>query len=469
MYSLLPEFFLATSILLLLVYGAVIIPSPNYNYPLLPIHTATCFILIWTIYLGLNGCFGEVQDFFVQDHLGMTGKMIVGGGLLFCIIVGQDYVKIQKINAFEYFILILLSFLGLCILISSNDFLSLYLSLEIQSLALYVLAAFQRQSAFSTEAGLKYFLLGAISSGFILLGISLIYGLIGTTSFNAISTLTSEDFYLLSFFNIIFCLGLFFKLGAAPFHIWVPDVYEGTPTSISLFFAAVPKLGIFLVLLRVLHSNYPSIDIFQIILASLGIISIFFGSLIALKQNKIKRLLAFSGVSHVGYALLSLSCGSLIGNQATILYIFVYILTPIFLWGLVLCLEENKTRTRFLSDFILWFDTNPVLGWSSILVIFSLGGIPPFGGFFAKLGVFLAALDSSFYLAAGIALLISVIGIVYYLGLIKYISIEKGKWTKVFVPSKGIAWCLGISSFILIFYVFFADFLYLLTYNAILI
>lgn len=468
MHSLLPEFFLATSILLLLVYGGVIAPSPNYNYPLLSFYGATALILVWTIYLGIHGCFNEVQEFFVQDHLGLAGKSLIGFGLLACMIAGQNFIQMQKINAFEYFVLILLSFLGLCLLVSSKDFLSLYLSLEIQSLAFYVLASFQRQSAFSTEAGLKYFLLGAVSSGFLLLGISFIYGLTGSTSFDVLSNLIDNQIFI-SFSLVLFSLGLFFKLGAAPFHIWVPDVYEGAPTSVSIFFAAIPKLGIILILIRVLHATYNCISIWQILLVGLGLLSILVGSLLALKQNKIKRLLAYSGVSHVGYALLSLGCGSLEGNQACVIYVFLYILTSIFLWGLILCLEENKSRTRFLSDIIQWFQTNPLLGWSSVLVIFSLGGIPPLGGFFAKLGVFLAAVDASFLLAACFALVTSAIGIVYYLGLIKYLSIEKGKWTHVFVFSKSIAWCLGISSFTLIFYIFFADFISLLSYNAILL
>lgn len=467
MHSLLPELFLATSILILLVYGGVLAPSPYYNYPLLNFHGATLFILVFFIYLEINGTFGQVQDFFVQDSLALGGKVILAFSLIACLAVSKNYFTAQRINAFEYFVLILFGFLGLCLLISSNDFLALYISLELQSLAFYVLAAFQRKSAFSTEAGLKYFLLGAISSGFLLLGISYIYGLTGTTSFAVLSNVAEGNNIYLCLALVLFSVGLLFKLGVAPFHMWVPDAYEGSPTSITIIFASIPKLAIITVLWRVLHATFPCMGTWQILLIGLGVFSILIGSLLALKQNKVKRLLAYSGISHVGYAIISLGCGNQIGIQACLLYIIVYMLTSIYLWGLVLHLEaNNKNRTRYLVDFIQLFETNPILGWTSILVIFSLAGIPPLGGFFAKLGVFIAVFDASFYFIGVLALLFSAISIIYYLGLIKNISIEKRKaWTSVTPLSKPMAWAIGISAFTLIFFVFFADFFYLVTYN----
>ncbi len=479
MHTLLPEFFLATAILVLLVFYINTLPimtermSISASFlPDIPFGAISTVIIGWTLYLYSQSCYSTSDFLFIHDDLAIWTKIWLCLGILACFSLGRRFNRIRRLNSYEYFTLILISFLGICLLASSKDLLSLYLSLEMQSLSFYVLASFQRQSGFSTEAGLKYFLLGAISSGFLLLGISWIYGLTGTTRLDDLYSLVNDEgFSALSFSLILFSFGLFFKLGAVPFHMWVPDVYEGSPDSVSIFFAVVPKLSFLIIISRVIFSTFILFSIWQKLLLVLAVSSIFWGALLAFSQTKSKRLLSYSGIGHVGYSLLALASGTLLGGQAMLMYIALYILTSFFLWILILTFSTKSYyyRTRFLTDTIMLTRTNPVLGWTAVLVVFSLAGIPPLGGFFAKLAVFQSCMDAGFFFLTGLVFIIGVISMVYYLGLIKLFSFEKGSWGKTQPLGKGSSLILGLFGIIIICFVLFANFISLFTYFAIFI
>jgi len=461
-----PEIFLGSSLLLLLIGGSILGSSPKYNYPIICFQSLTCLILIWVICLlqiDIDTC-KIITNYFIVDTLSNSAKIIISIGLLACLCIGKS----KKIKIFEYHVLILLGFLGLCFLTISYDIISVYLSLELITLSFYILATFQRSSVFSTEAGLKYFLLGAISSALLLFGASLTYGFSGTTNLidlkNLYINIENQTLDLLIQCGLFFfCCGLLFKLGCVPFHNWVPDVYEGAATSVTAIFSVVPKIAIFTVLIRLLNATRP--EIWSTLLLALAFLSLFVGSVYALSQTKIKRLFAFSGISHVGYGLLGLSICSLESFSSCILYILIYIVTALFLWGLTLCLENKNGITLYLTDLVIWGKTNLTLGLTTILVIFSLAGIPPLGGFFAKFAVFASTIEASLYLGTIVGLLTSAIGILYYLRVVKLIHFEEAGWSRPIPLSKVHALSIGLPAFFLIFFIFFGDFLILITTN----
>jgi NADH-quinone oxidoreductase subunit N len=473
MINLFPEAFLGTTALFILVCGSILGSSPKYNYPIFCFQYITILILLWTVLLiksescDLDLFNNSITYYFGYDNLGAMSKIFIVFGLLAC----NGISRTKKILPFEYYVLTLLALLGLCALVSSFDFLSFYLCLELQSLCFYILASFQRYSAFSTEAGLKYFLLGAISSSFLLFGISFVYGFSGTTNLEDLSLLflnnqSSENTFIFTIIKIglfFFSLGLIFKLGVVPFHIWLADVYEGAPTNVTAIFAILPKIAIFTVFIRLFKATSPYI--WESLILTLGLGSLILGSLGALAQSKFKRLLAFSGISHVGYAFIALACASVESLQACLFYILIYIITSVFFWGLTLCIESKKKRTLYLSDILMWSKTNPYLAFTAVLVLFSLAGIPPLGGFFAKFAVFASSAEASIYLATLVGLLSSAIGILYYLRLVKVLTFEESAWYTSIPLKKIHVLSLGLSSFFLIFFVFFGDFFLYILYN----
>lgn len=467
MPSLFPEIFLGTSLLLLLVSGSILIYSPQYNHPIYCFQNFSSCILVWFILLCSFDLPGNVDSSFVCDKLSMYSKFFMALALLGVLAAG----KTKKIKVFEYYVLILLGFLGLSLMTSSLDLVAVYLCLELQTLAFYILTTFQPSSSFSTEAGLKYFLLGAISSSLLLFGVSFVYGFSGTTNLEDLAILNIQhidsDYQSVSMIIqaglLLFSLGLLFKVGAVPFHLWLPDVYEGAPLSVTTLFAVVPKLSIFVVLLRLLDAVH--LPLLQGVFVSLALLSLVLGSLLALYQKKLKRLLAFSGISHVGYTMLALSCNTLDGMCASLIYLVFYILTSLFLWGLVLGIENPKSRTLYLSDLVGWGRCHPFLSFSACLVVFSLAGIPPLGGFFAKFAIFVATADLSLYLAMSFGLLASSLGALYYLRLVKLLHFEETKWHRPNALNKAHVFFIGISAFFLVFFILFADIFYLLMYQ----
>jgi len=342
--------------------------------------------------------------------------------------------------------------LGLMLLVSAYDLISLYLAIELQSLSFYVLASFKKNSAFSTEAGLKYFILGAFSSGLILFGSSLIYGFSGTTNFEdlarLLSGLSSSSLSVQAIFLGLSFLaaGLLFKLAAAPFHMWSPDVYEGAPTTVSTFFAVVPKIGIFAVFLRLFYGTfYDLLPYWQYILLWCALVSVIIGSFVAIRQKKIKRLLAYSAISHVGYLLIAFATGTVEGAQSLLFYLVVYMVTSITIWSVVLSVETLGTpQSKFNTSFQSMVTTNPILAITTALTLFSMAGVPPLAGFCAKLYVFLSAIESSLIFVSVLAILTSVIAAFYYIRIIKIMFFEKSRDWVFYKPiSQGASLLMG--------------------------
>lgn len=463
LWAMLPEVFLSGALMVLLSYGVGYSTSRNYGYPLLS--RPSLGLALWTLILTA----GLVAHAPIQNALvcGQTVQLdsattwcklvllttTLGTGLL-----STSYLQRQRMNAFEYALLILLAVLGMLFMVSSADLLTLYLSLELQGLCLYVLAALQRTSPFSTEAGLKYFLLGAFSSGVFLLGCSLLYGTTGTTQWTEFAALgygsawTEVSPALLLGVLCLF-VGLLFKLTAAPFHMWAPDVYEGAPMPVTCFFAVAPKVALFAVSLRLaLQSFYEFALPWQQGLLICSLLSMLVGALGALAQSHLKRLLAYSSIGHVGYMLLALACGSLEGTQALLVYLAVYLLTTLCSFGVLLALQGVRGgRPRMLSDLAQLGVSNPLLALTLAVVLFSMAGIPPLAGFLSKWAVFGAALSMQYYSLAVIGVLTSVVSCFYYIRLIKVMYFESApRWVSYHRPSWGMSLVLGTGFWILL-------------------
>jgi len=462
---LLPELFLTTSILVVLLYGVFYTTSLSYNYPL--ITKSSCWLTVLVIGLTFLLVWNNpvpqsllLNSTFVHDSLTNCVKLIVLFFAGVCLINSLRYLHEQRLNSYEYFILILFSLLGLLLLVSAYDLISLYLAIELQSLSFYVLASFKKNSAFSTEAGLKYFILGAFSSGLILFGSSLIYGFSGTTNFEdlarLLSGLSSSSFSVQAIFLGLSFLaaGLLFKLAAAPFHMWSPDVYEGAPTTVSTFFAVVPKIGIFAIFLRLFYGTfYDLLPYWQYILLWCALLSVIIGSFVAIRQKKIKRLLAYSAISHVGYLLIAFATGTVEGAQSLLFYLVVYMVTSITIWSVVLSVETLGTpQSKYNTSFQSMVSTNPILAITTALTLFSMAGVPPLAGFCAKLYVFLSAIESSLIFVSVLAILTSVIAAFYYIRVIKIMFFEKSRnWVFYKSMSQGASLTMGFGLMFIMF------------------
>nr|YP_010118795.1 NADH dehydrogenase subunit 2 [Laminaria solidungula]QQY85013.1 NADH dehydrogenase subunit 2 [Laminaria solidungula] len=475
----LPELFLAISILVVLLHGSFLGVSAAslYTYLTPSMVRLTSTILFLSLLLVLNNPV-ESQTLwnaiFVTDNIGTWSKSIVFLGLLFCVSVSESYMFSARFRAYEFFVFIIGIGLSLCLLISSYDLLSIYLSMEFLSLIFYVLAAWKKNSYFSAEAGLKYFILGSVASIFFLFGASLIYFAMGTTNLGSLTLLTenlitSSPFVYLGLVCVV--SALLFKIGAAPYHMWIADVYEGAPTLVGFIFAVIPKFAFFVVILRLSFTSFWSFfpSLWENFFCICGLFSLFIGCVCGLGETKIKRLLAFSSVGHVGFLCLGLASGNIEGIQAVLFYLSVYMLTAAFLWVYILHLDLSSTSGSTLltfSDSIGLVRSNPLMGFGVALMIFSLAGIPPFGGFFAKLNIFVSLVDSSFYIIAIFVVIASVISAFYYIRLIKIFYFEKNKNWFFFAPlSKGAAMVLVLSGLTIIFFMLSPNIFYLLTYK----
>ena len=355
-------------------------------------------------------------------------KIITLIGAFLVLVISSNYLKIFKIFKIEYPILILSSVLGMMVMISSNDLMVFYIGLELQSLALYVLATFNRDQLKSSEAGLKYFVLSALSSGLLLYGCSLIYGFSGSTNFDVISNQLNSTNYVLTFGIVFILVGLAFKISAVPFHMWAPDVYEGSPTSVTLFFTMVPKIAALTVFIRFLYVPFLNlIDQWQMIIIFLSIASMLFGAVAAIGQTNIKRLIAYSSIGHIGYTLAGLATGSNEGIQSSIVYITIYVIMNLAFFSCLLMLKRNNQYYEDIDDLSGLSKNHPLLSLSLLVILFSLAGIPPLAGFFAKFYIFTAVLEQSMYFLAIVGLLSTVIAAFYYLRIIKIIYFDKEK------------------------------------------
>jgi NADH-quinone oxidoreductase subunit N len=364
----------------------------------------------------------------VIDHMSSLMKIITLIGAFLVLVISSAYLKSFKIFKIEYPVLILSSVLGMMVMISSNDLMVFYMGLELQSLALYVLATFNRDQLKSSEAGLKYFVLSALSSGLLLYGCSLIYGFSGSTNFNVISSQLNSNEYVLTFGIVFILVGLAFKISAVPFHMWAPDVYEGSPTSVTLFFTMVPKIAALTVFIRFLYVPFLNlIDQWQMIIIFLSIASMLFGAIAAIGQTNIKRLVAYSSIGHIGYTLAGLATGSNEGIQSSIIYISIYVIMNLALFSCLLMLKRNDQYYEDIDDLSGLSKNHPLLSLSLLVILFSLAGIPPLAGFFAKFYIFKAVIEQSMYFLAIVGLLSTVIAAFYYLRIIKIIYFDKEK------------------------------------------
>ena len=422
-----PEIFLSLSIMFLLILGVFKKNSSKL------IQNISLVILLITSVITLNETLGIQETLLfnssiVIDYLSSFMKIVTLLAAFLVLVISSNYLKTLKIFKIEYPILILSSVLGMMIMISSNDLIVFYMGLELQSLALYVLATFNRDQLKSSEAGLKYFVLSALSSGLLLYGCSLIYGFTGSTNFNVIANQLNSNEYAITFGIVFILVGLAFKISAVPFHMWAPDVYEGSPTSVTLFFTMVPKIAALTVFIRFLYVPFLNlIDQWQMILIFLSIASMLFGAIAAIGQTNLKRLIAYSSIGHVGYTLAGVATGSNDGIQSSVIYITIYILMNLGLFSCLLMMKRNNKYFEDIEDLSGLSKNHPLMSLSLLVILFSLAGIPPLAGFFAKFYIFKSVLEQSMYFLAIVGLLSTVVAAFYYLRIIKIMYFDKEK------------------------------------------
>ena len=451
----LPEIFISLSIMFLLVLGVFKKDSSRL------IFTTSLLVLFITAIITLNETYSVTRitlfnEGVVVDHMSSLMKIITLMGAFLVLSISSSYLKTFKIFNIEYPILILSSVLGMMIMISSNDLMVFYMGLELQSLALYVLATFNRDQLKSSEAGLKYFVLSALSSGLLLYGCSLIYGFSGSTNFDIIASQLNSNEYVLTFGIVFILVGLAFKISAVPFHMWAPDVYEGSPTSVTLFFTMVPKIAALTVFIRFLYVPFLNlIDQWQMIIIFLSIASMLFGAIAAIGQTNIKRLIAYSSIGHIGYTLAGLATGSNEGIQSSIIYISIYVIMNLALFSCLLMLKRNNQYYEDIDDLSGLSKNHPLLSLSLLVILFSLAGIPPLAGFFAKFYIFKTVIEQSMYFLAIVGLLSTVIAAFYYLRIIKIIYFDKEKERYDSDHSPWLKFSLTFSTILILLYFIF--------------
>jgi NADH-quinone oxidoreductase subunit N len=417
----LPELFLACAGMILLMLGVF---QGNKGTRLVLSLTVASFTLafaIVTVSMGRSGT--ALGGLFIVDAFGDFMKLLVLGGSAITLIMAWRYIEREDMARFEYPILVLFATLGMLLMISANDLMALYLGLELQSLSLYVVAAFRRDHLRSSEAGLKYFVLGALSSGMLLYGISMIYGFTGTTSFAGLAAQFAggEAPSIGLIVGIVFlAAGLAFKVSAVPFHMWTPDVYEGAPTPVTAFFATAPKVAAMALIVRVMIGPFGDlVEQWQQIIWFVSVASMILGALAAISQTNIKRLMAYSSIGHIGYALIGLAAGTQEGVNGVLLYLTIYIVMNLGTFACILCMRQKEVMVERIEDLKGLSKTNPGMAMALGIFMFSMAGIPPLVGFFGKFYVFLAAIQAELYVLAVIGVLSSVIGAFYYLRIVK--------------------------------------------------
>ncbi len=363
---------------------------------------------------------------FVNDGFALFFKVLALLATALSLVISMGYLERHDIARFEYAVLYLFAAVGMMMMVSANDLISLYVGLELQSLALYVVAAFQRDDSRSTEAGLKYFVLSALASGFILYGSSLVYGFTGTTNFDVIARALDGTPVLGVVFGLVFVLaGLAFKVSAAPFHMWTPDVYEGAPTPVTAFFSVAPKIAALGLLLRVVTGPFGDlVQQWQQVIWIASVLSMVIGAFAAISQRNIKRLMAYSSIGHIGYALIGLAAGSRDGLESVLIYMAIYITMNLGTFAAILCMRRSDRMVEGIDDLAGLSKSHPVLAAAFALMMFSMAGIPPLAGFFGKLYVFKAAITAEFYGLAVIGVLTSVVAAFYYLRIVKVIYFD---------------------------------------------
>ena len=417
-----PEIFLSVSIFIILMLGVFIKKSFNI------IFNITSLIIITTIVIILSNADDESKIFlesFTRDSFSNYFKILILLSSLFVLNSSKNFIIDNKLDKFEYPIIILLSILGMFFMVSANDLILFYLGLELQSLSLYILASIDRDNLRSTESGIKYFVLSALSSGLLLYGCSLLYGFTGSTNFDLIADQLTKENTGAVFAMVFILVGLAFKVSAVPFHMWTPDVYEGAPTSITSYFAVVPKVAGLALLIKFMFIPFSNILLeWQTIMIFISIASMILGAVAAMIQTNFKRLLAYSSIGHIGYALAGVATGVISGYQSSIVYISIYVIMNIGAFSCLYLLKKDGEYKENISDLSGISKKNPLLAMSLLIILFSLAGVPPLGGFFAKFYVFVAVLEQKMYALAIIGLLTTVLSAFYYLKIIKIIYFD---------------------------------------------
>ena len=446
-----PELFLTTSIMILLMIGVFYKNSFNLIFKLSTIVLLATLILLFNHSVDTSAKL--FNNSYTIDYLSLFMKALTLVACIFVMLSSFDYIKLIGINKIEYPILILSATLGMMIMISSYDLIVFYMGLELQSLSLYVLVSFNRDSLRSTEAGLKYFVLSALSSGLLLYGCSLIYGFSNSTNFDLIAQ-NIDQFNTGSIFGIVFILvGLAFKVSAVPFHMWAPDVYEGSPTSVTAFFAIVPKVAALTVFIRFLYVPFINlVDQWQMIIIFISLASMILGAVAAIGQTNLKRLMAYSAIGHMGYALAGLATGSNEGIQSTVIYLSIYLLMNLGIFSCIFMMKRKDIFYEDIQDLSGLSKNHPIISVCLLVLLFSLAGIPPLAGFFAKFYVFMAVIKVEMYTLAIIGLITTVISAFYYLRIIKIIYFDDPKEIFEIDQNFGLKVSLFLSTIIILIY-----------------
>ena len=422
---LVPEVFLSLSIFSLLMIGVFVKNSFNLIYKL------SIFLIFLLILIVLNTDNETIKIFkesFVSDHFSLFAKLLILISSFFILIISKQYIVDIKNNKFEYPIIVLLSILGMFFMVSSNDLILFYLGLELQSLSLYILASIDRDNLKSSEAGVKYFILSALSSGLLLYGCSLLYGFTGSTNFEVIASNTADSTIGIIFAMVFILVGLAFKVSAVPFHMWTPDVYEGSPTSVTSFFSVVPKVAGIVIFIRFMYLPFQEIlDQWKYILVFISIASMILGAVAAIGQNNIKRLIAYSSIGHIGYAIAGMTPGTENGFKSTLIYISIYAVMNIGVFACIFLMKRNGKYIEDIQELSGASKNHPLMSLSLLIILSSLAGIPPMAGFFAKFYVFMAVIESGMFTLAAIGLVTTVVSAFYYIRIIKIMYFDDPK------------------------------------------
>jgi len=448
----LPEILLALAAIVLLL-AAVIWNKRDHTVLLSGIAIAVLAVLaIWVATQSTAGVL--FNGGFINDGFARFMKVLILAGSAFALLMSLSSARENGIAKFEYSILVLLSTVGMMMMVSANDLMTLYVGLELQSLALYVVAAMNRENAKATEAGLKYFVLGALSSGMLLYGASLVYGFTGQTQLDQIAqAITAGSRSLGLVFGVVFLLaGIAFKIAAVPFHMWTPDVYEGAPTPVTAFFATAPKVAAMALFIRIVTVSFqPVVHDWQQIVIFLSIASMVLASFAAIGQNNLKRLIAYSSIGHMGFALVGLSAGTANGVEGVTIYIAIYMVMTIGFFACVLSLRTENGPVETISDLAGLGQARPFVAGIMAVMMFSLIGLPPLGGFFAKWQVFLAAIEAHLFVLAVIGMLASAVSAFYYLRVVKVMYFDEPTLKFAAVPGE-LNFTMALSGFLIVTY-----------------
>lgn len=391
--------------------------------PLLTWATSGLFVLL-AVWIGINGQGTQIAfgGMFIDDGFARFAKVVILISAAAVLLMSESYMQQRGLLRFEYPLLVALAVVGMMVMVSAGDLMALYMGLELQSLALYVVAALRRDSVKSTEAGLKYFVLGALSSGLLLYGASLTYGFAGTTLFSGIIEATASAPSLGLLFGLVFLIaGFAFKVSAAPFHMWTPDVYEGSPTPVTAFFATAPKVAAIALFARVVHDAFGGIvGDWQQIVAFLSVVSMFLGAIAAIGQKNIKRLMAYSSIAHMGFALMGLAAGTAFGVQAMLIYMAIYVTMNVGTFAFMLGMERDGRPVTDIDSLRMYSRTQPLRALAMLVLLFSLAGVPPLLGFFGKFYVLRAAYEGGLAWLAVAGVIASVIGAFYYIRIVYF-------------------------------------------------